>query len=220
MTRTSYRPVVALGLVAGLLAYVGCSSRPTRPVTGPRRADPRDVEAPAARATSARGSSSPTGRPRPGRWSSRASSSATSSRAAAPRASSAACSAATTWSSGSARAEVAAGPGRPGEPDQGPGRRPGRASSRPRSSSTSRSRRWRLMKYDALALSAEDLKVGVDEALGQFLNLPGEHDQDRRRQRRRRRGLRGDDPAEPADRRPGRSRSGSPPCSTPRRSRR
>ena len=28
-----------------------------------------------------------------------------------------------------------------------------------------------LMKYDALALSAEDLKVGVGEALGQFLNL-------------------------------------------------
>lgn len=31
-----------------------------------------------------------------------------------------------------------------------------------------------LMKYDALALSAEDLKVGVDEVLGQFLNM-GEH---------------------------------------------
>lgn len=30
------------------------------------------------------------------------------------------------------------------------------------------------MKYDALALSPEDLKVGVDEAVGQFLNLPGE----------------------------------------------
>ena len=28
-----------------------------------------------------------------------------------------------------------------------------------------------LLKYDALALSAEDLKVGVDEALGRFLNL-------------------------------------------------
>jgi hypothetical protein len=27
MTRTSYRPLVALGLIAGLLAYVGCSSR-------------------------------------------------------------------------------------------------------------------------------------------------------------------------------------------------
>ncbi len=30
------------------------------------------------------------------------------------------------------------------------------------------------LKYDALALSAEDLKVGVDEAVGQFLNLPGD----------------------------------------------
>ena len=30
------------------------------------------------------------------------------------------------------------------------------------------------MKYDALALSPEDLKVGVDEAVGQFLNLPGD----------------------------------------------
>lgn len=30
-----------------------------------------------------------------------------------------------------------------------------------------------LMKYDALALSPEDLKVGVDEAVGQFLNMPG-----------------------------------------------
>jgi hypothetical protein len=29
----------------------------------------------------------------------------------------------------------------------------------------------KLMKYDAFALSAEDLKIGVDEALGQFLNL-------------------------------------------------
>ncbi|MFO0908851.1 MAG: multiheme c-type cytochrome [Isosphaeraceae bacterium] len=29
------------------------------------------------------------------------------------------------------------------------------------------------LKYDALALSAEDLKVGVDEAVGQYLNLPG-----------------------------------------------
>jgi hypothetical protein len=29
-----------------------------------------------------------------------------------------------------------------------------------------------VMKYDALALSPEDLKVGVDEAVGQFLNLP------------------------------------------------
>ncbi|MFO0953913.1 MAG: multiheme c-type cytochrome [Isosphaeraceae bacterium] len=28
------------------------------------------------------------------------------------------------------------------------------------------------LKYDAFALSAEDLKVGVDEAVGQFLNLP------------------------------------------------
>ncbi len=28
-----------------------------------------------------------------------------------------------------------------------------------------------LMKYDAVALSADDLKVGVDEVLGQFLNL-------------------------------------------------
>ena len=28
--------------------------------------------------------------------------------------------------------------------------------------------------YDALALSPDDLKVGVDEAVGQFLNLPGE----------------------------------------------
>jgi hypothetical protein len=32
-----------------------------------------------------------------------------------------------------------------------------------------------LLKCDALALSAEDLKVGVDEALGQFLNLEGDH---------------------------------------------
>ena len=30
------------------------------------------------------------------------------------------------------------------------------------------------LKYDALALSPEDLKVGVDEAVGQFLNLPGD----------------------------------------------
>jgi len=30
------------------------------------------------------------------------------------------------------------------------------------------------MKYNALALSPEDLKVGVDEAVGQFLNLPGD----------------------------------------------
>lgn len=30
------------------------------------------------------------------------------------------------------------------------------------------------LKYNALALSPEDLKVGVDEAVGQFLNLPGE----------------------------------------------
>jgi hypothetical protein len=29
------------------------------------------------------------------------------------------------------------------------------------------------MNYSALALSPEDLKVGVDEAIGQFLNLPG-----------------------------------------------
>ena len=28
-----------------------------------------------------------------------------------------------------------------------------------------------LLKYDALALSAEDLKIGVDEALAQFLNM-------------------------------------------------
>jgi hypothetical protein len=31
-----------------------------------------------------------------------------------------------------------------------------------------------VMNYDALALSPEDLKVGVDEAVGQFLNLPGD----------------------------------------------
>ena len=31
------------------------------------------------------------------------------------------------------------------------------------------------MKYDALALSPEDLKLGVDEAIGQFLNIPGDH---------------------------------------------
>lgn len=30
------------------------------------------------------------------------------------------------------------------------------------------------MKYDALALSPEDLRVGVDEAVGQFLNMPGD----------------------------------------------
>ena len=30
------------------------------------------------------------------------------------------------------------------------------------------------LNYDALALSPEDLKVGVDEAVGQFLNLPGD----------------------------------------------
>lgn len=30
------------------------------------------------------------------------------------------------------------------------------------------------MEYDAIALSPEDLKVGVDEAVGQILNLPGE----------------------------------------------
>ena len=30
------------------------------------------------------------------------------------------------------------------------------------------------LKYDALALSPEDLKVGVAEAVGQFLNLPGD----------------------------------------------
>ena len=31
-----------------------------------------------------------------------------------------------------------------------------------------------VMGYDALALSPEDLKVGVDEAVGQILNLPGD----------------------------------------------
>jgi Cytochrome c554 and c-prime len=31
-----------------------------------------------------------------------------------------------------------------------------------------------VLKYDALALSAEDLELGVDEAVGQFLNLPGD----------------------------------------------
>ncbi len=31
-----------------------------------------------------------------------------------------------------------------------------------------------VMGYDALALSPEDLKVGVDEAIGQILNLPGD----------------------------------------------
>ena len=31
-----------------------------------------------------------------------------------------------------------------------------------------------VMGYDAVALSPEDLKVGVDEAIGQILNLPGD----------------------------------------------
>ncbi len=31
-----------------------------------------------------------------------------------------------------------------------------------------------VLQYNALALSPEDLKVGVDEAVGQFLNLPGD----------------------------------------------
>src|SRR4051794_12969922 len=31
-----------------------------------------------------------------------------------------------------------------------------------------------LMKYDALALSPEDMKVGTDEAFVRFLNMPGE----------------------------------------------
>src|SRR4029079_7307953 len=31
-----------------------------------------------------------------------------------------------------------------------------------------------LMKYDALALSPEDMKVGTDEAFVRFLNMPGD----------------------------------------------
>ena len=44
MTRTSYRPLVALGLVAGLLTYVGCSS----PKTDTDKASPAAAVVPPA----------------------------------------------------------------------------------------------------------------------------------------------------------------------------
>ena len=60
------------------------------------------------------------------------------------------------------------------------------------------------MKYDALALRAEDLKVGTDEALMQFLNTLGEQTKVVAANVVPAAGFEATDPAQPADRgRPG-----------------
>ena len=75
------------------------------------------------------------------------------------------------------------------------------------------------MKYDALALSPEDLKLGVDEAVGQFLNMPGDRLKVVAANVVATRARGQDRPERPDQGRAG-DASGSPPFSTPRRSRR
>ena len=73
------------------------------------------------------------------------------------------------------------------------------------------------MKYDAMALSPEDLKVGVERGARPVPEHPGRQAQGRRRQRRRPPGF--ETRVVPSVRthgRPGHG-SGSPPCSTPSR---
>ncbi len=170
MMRIDLRPCLSVALLAGVLCYVGCSVNAPVPGTGAPVAAPKDdkpkTESKFDKLMSALGkpaavaviSGQLDGYTEP-------------------------CGCSDDQEGGLIRryevverlrnARLAGGTLRPRRPDQGPGWRPRRTRSG-ENQVRLYSESPRAFKYDAVALCAEDLKVGVGEALGMFLNSLGQ----------------------------------------------
>ena len=168
MSRTSYRPLAILGLVAALLADVGCSSRTDSSKTTSKDASvstSAPADGPAGNAKLFADWPTPAGAliisgEQDGYLEPCGCTSGQQGRLAPPL----------RLGRSAPRAGLAPDPDRSGKSDQGPGHRPGRAGS----GQDHVPRVAERAEPDAVrrpGARAEDMKIGVGEALGQFLNM-------------------------------------------------